>query len=183
MEPGTAANTVSQRTLAGFPENFEAGTKTSYTTGAVTLGTGSWTLNDALIGHSTSDAKTGAQSARVRNVGVVGMNFDLTTGAGTVTVAHAYYGTDGASSWELWLSTNSGASFTKVGATQTSASAALQTATFTVNQTGTVRFELRKTTGGTARLNFDDLNITAYSGGTIPPPTGSWPATPTGRPT
>ena len=78
----------------GFPEGFETGTKTSYTTGSVTLGSGSWTLNDALIGNTTSDPHTGAQSARVRNSGLLGMNFDLTGGAGVVTVAHAKYGTD-----------------------------------------------------------------------------------------
>ncbi|MBC7448614.1 MAG: hydrolase [Hymenobacteraceae bacterium] len=172
FEPRTETGTTSsQRILAGFPENFESGTKTTYTTGSATLSTGAWTFNDALIGNTTSDPKTGAQSARVRNVGSVGMSFDLTTGAGTVSVAHARYGADASSNWELWLSTNSGSTFTKVGATQTASSATLQTAIFTVNQTGTVRFELRKTTGGTARLNFDDVNTTAYSG-TPPPPVG-----------
>ncbi len=164
------AGTVANRITAAFPEAFESGTKTAYTTGTVTLGTGLWTLNDALLGTSAADPKTGLQSARLRNVGSVGMNFDLTTGAGTVTVGHAYYGTDGASQWELWLSTNSGSTFTKVGATQTASSATLQTATFTVNQTGTVRFQVRKTSGGTLRLNIDNISIAAYSGGTTPPP-------------
>lgn len=34
------------------------------------------------------------QSARVRSSGLLGMNFDLTSGAGVVTVDHAKYGTD-----------------------------------------------------------------------------------------
>lgn len=67
--------------------------------------------------------------------------------------------------------TNAGSTFTKVGATQTASTATLQTATFTVNQTGTVRFQIRKTSGGTLRVNIDDVNITAYSGGTTTPPT------------
>jgi hypothetical protein len=170
VNPGVEQAPTGQRTLAAFPETFETGTKTSYTTASVTLGTGSWTLNDALIGNSTSDSKTGAQSVRVRNTGTVGMDSDLTTGAGTVSIDHAYYGTDGASQWELWMSTNAGSTFAKVGATQTASTGALQTASFTVNQTGTVRFQIRKTSGGTLRLNFDNINITAYSGGTTPPP-------------
>lgn len=166
VDGSVAAGTTANRITAAFPENFETGVKTAYTVGSVTLATGSWTLDDALLGTSASDPKTGLQSVRLRNVGTLGMNFDLTTGAGAVTVAHAYYGTDGASQWELWMSTNAGSTFTKVGATQTASTGTLQTATFTVNQTGTVRFQIRKTSGGTLRLNIDDVNITAYSGGT-----------------
>lgn len=164
--PGGEAghSTVAARIAAGFPETFDTGTKGSYAVGSVTLNTGAWTLDDALLGNSASDPKTGTQSVRMRNVGTLGMGFDLTTGAGTVTVAHAYYGTDGASQWELWMSTNAGSTYAKVGATQTAATGTLQTATFTVNQTGTVRFQIRKTSGGTLRLNIDDVNITAYSG-------------------
>ncbi len=159
---------VRQRVLSDFAESFEAATKTSYATGPVTLGTGAWTFTDALLGNLAADAKVGAQAARLRNVGSVRMNFDLTTGAATVTVRHGRYGTDASSNWELWLSTTAGSSYVKVGATQTASTAALQTATFTVNQAGNVRFELRKTSGGTARLNLDDVTIAAYA--TTPPP-------------
>ena len=73
-------------------EGFEAGTKTAYAAGNVALGTGSWNLNDALIGTLSTDVKTGAQSARIRNSGHVTMLFDRTTGAGTVTIHHASFG-------------------------------------------------------------------------------------------
>jgi len=59
------------------------GTKTSYATADVQLSTGLWTLNDALIGNLTTDRKTGAASARIRNTGSLTMVFDL-SGAGTV---------------------------------------------------------------------------------------------------
>lgn len=151
---------VSATATASFPETFEAGTKTAYTTGSVMLGSGSWTLDDALLGTSTSDAKNGAQSARVRNVGALTMNFDVPTGAGTVTVAHAAYGADASSQWQLMISTNGGSSFTAVGAAVTSSSTALQTATFTVNQTGNVRLRISKISGGTNRINIDNVDIT-----------------------
>ncbi len=172
-EAPTAAATAQEVAAAGFPEGFETGTKTAYTTGSATLASGSWTLNDALIGNTTADRKTGAWSARVRNLGFVGMNFNTSTGASTVTVSHATYGTDGGSSWELWKSTNSGTSYAKVGSTVTTSSTTLATATFTVNQSGSVRFQLRKVSGGTNRINFDNINIQQYGGTTTPPPTGT----------
>ena len=159
------------QTLTTTTEGFENGTKTSYATGTVTLGTGSWTLSDALIGTLTSDRKNGARSARLINTGRITMNFNRTTGAGTISIRHAVFGSDGASSWELWASTNSGASWTKIGATVTTSSTTLQTATFTANISGTVRIEIRKVSGGGNRLNIDDITITEFS--TIPPPPAS----------
>ena len=158
----------------GFPEGFETGTKAAYTTGSVTLGSGSWTLNDALIGNTTADAKTGAQSARVRNSGLLSMNFDLTGGAGVVTVAHAVYGTDASGTWELWASTNSGSSYAKVGSTISTSSTTLSTASFTVNLAGNVRLQVRKTDGSANRLSFDNIAVESYAGGgTTPPPSTS----------
>ncbi|MDU0372152.1 hydrolase [Hymenobacter endophyticus] len=169
----TATTGAADVSSAGFPEGFESGTKTAYTTGSVTLGSGSWTLNDALLGNTTADPKTGAQSARVRNVGSLTMNFNATTGAGVVTVQHAVYGTDGSSQWELWVSQNSGSSYTKAGSTITTSSTSLSTASFTVNLSGNVRLQIRKTSGGTNRINFDNVTMEQYGGGTTPPPTGS----------
>ena len=169
--PGAIA--ASQDVAApGFPEGFETGTKTAYTTGSVTLGSGSWTLNDALLGNTTADPKTGTQSARVRNSGSLSMNFDLTGGAGVVTVGHARYSTDANGTWELWASGNSGASYAKVGSTVTSSTTTLSTASFTVNLAGTVRLQVRKTDASTNRLNFDNITVESYSGTTTPPPTG-----------
>lgn len=173
--PAAAISLTADVSSLGFPEGFDTGTKTAYTTGSVTLGSGSWTLNDALLGNTTADAKTGAQSVRVRNVGSLTTNFDLTTGAGVVTVQHALYGSDSSSQWELWVSQNSGSSFTKVGSTVTTSSAALSTASFTVNLSGNVRLQIRKTSGGTNRINLDNVTVEQYGssgggGGTTPPP-------------
>ena len=143
-------------------ENFEAGTKTSYAVGDVVFSSGTWTLNDALVGTSTSDPKNGTKSVRTRNSGKITMKFDRTDGASTVTVMHAKYGTDANSTWGLWYSTNSGSTWTQVGSSVTTSSTILQTASFTVNITGTIRFEIRKTDGTTNRVNFDDFTINDY---------------------
>ncbi len=146
-------------------ENFESGTKTAYAAANVTLSSGVWNLNDALLGTSTSDRKNGLQSVRTRNSGKVTMTFNRTDGASTVTVAHALYGTDASCTWQLWYSTNSGSTWTQIGSTVTTSSTTLQTATFTVNKTGTIRFEIRKTDGSANRINFDDFVINDNTGG------------------
>lgn len=161
-----SVSAFAQNTLS---EGFEAGGKTAYAAANVTLGSGSWYLDDALTGNSTSDRKTGSYSARVRNTGKVRMNFNITS-AGTVTIQHAKYGTDDTSSWELWKSTDGGATWTKVDSTVTTSSTTLSTASFTVNSSSGCRFEVRKVSGGTNRVNFDNITATSYG---VPPPSSS----------
>jgi endonuclease G len=150
-----------------FAEGFEAGGKTSYAAATVQLTTGQWYMDDALMGNLSTDHKTGSYSARVRNVGTVQMNFNRPS-AGTVSVQHAVYGTDASSTWALYQSTNNGGAWTKVGATVTTSSTALTTASFTVNSGVAVRFKVVKLTGGTNRINIDNFSITNY---TAPTPT------------
>ncbi|HEY3271782.1 MAG TPA: PKD domain-containing protein [Geothrix sp.] len=167
----TFSNVVANHTIAAafsasagssLKETFDTGTKTAYATGTVALPTGTWTLNDALLGNTTADPKVGTQSVRTRNSGKVTMNFNFATGAKTVSVKHAKYGSDGNSTWGLWYSTNSGSTWTQAGSSVTTSSTTLATATFTVNLAGTIRFELRKTDGSANRLNFDDFQIAGY---------------------
>jgi hypothetical protein len=144
-------------------ENFETGTKTAYAAADVTLVSGVWNLNDALIGNTASDIKNGTQSARVRNSGKLTMKFDVPAGAATVTILHAKYGADANGTWQLWYSTDGGTSYTQTGSSITTSTTTLQTATFTVNVAGTIRFEIRKTDAGTNRICFDDIAINDYT--------------------
>jgi endonuclease G len=155
-------------TMAPLGEGFEAGGKTSYAAANVTLGSGSWHMDDALTGNLSTDRKTGAYSARVRNTGRVRMNFNK-TGAGTVSIQHAVFGTDGPSTWQLWSSTNNGSTWTQVGSTVTTSSTTLQTATFTVNNANSIRFEIRKVSGGANRINVDNVQIGDFSSPTPTP--------------
>ena len=82
-------------------ENFETGTKTAYAGADVTLATGSWYFNDALLGNEASDRKNGTKAVRIRNTGEIKMNFDITTGIDSITILHAKYGTDANSTWRL----------------------------------------------------------------------------------
>src|SRR6266576_4778801 len=155
-------------TMQTLSEGFEAGGKTSYAAANVTLGTGSWYMDDALTGNLSTDRKTGSWSARVRNTGLVHMNFNK-TGAGTVSLQHAVFSTDGSSTWQLWSSTNNGSTWTQVGSTVTTSSTTLQTATFTVNNANAIRFEILKVSGGANRINLDNIQIGDYSAPTPTP--------------
>ncbi|QLE57472.1 EndoU domain-containing protein [Nostoc sp. TCL26-01] len=166
----TSANSLT------ISEGFETGQKGSYAAADVTLSSGVWNFNEALIGNLSSDRKSGTQSARIRNSGRLTMKFDRTTGAGTITIKHAIFGSDSSTNWGLWCSTTSGTSWTQVGSTITTNSTSLQTASFTPNISGTVRCEVRKTDGSANRTNIDDIVITDYgSSGSPSLPAGSVP--------
>jgi hypothetical protein len=156
-----------QKTLNPFFEDMEIGVKTSYTTGNVTLSTGAWTFNNALIGTSTSDKKNGSKSARIQSTGKLTMLSDKANGAGVVSIKHAAFGTDASSTWQLWYSTNSGASYTQAGSTVTSLTGNLITSSFTLNATGNIRLEIRKISGATSRINIDDVSISDYTSSVI----------------
>ncbi|MFN0203064.1 MAG: DNA/RNA non-specific endonuclease [Bacteroidia bacterium] len=147
------------KTPAGFPEGFETGTKTSYAAANVTLSSGIWNLSNVLIGTTTADKKVGTKALRATGTTAKAtMQFDV-PGATSVKVSVARYSTHGASYWELWASTNAGSTWTKVGNTQYCTVTALQTVTFTTSYYVPVRFEIRKTTGSSLCLNFDNVQV------------------------
>jgi len=154
--------TVSNPSTAGAFETFEAGTKTGYTAGNVTLGSGVWTFSDALIGTGFSDRFNGLKSARVR-AGFIAMNFDLPTGAGTVVVNAGLYGSDTGATFLLEKSTNGGATYTTVPGGPAALTAALTPYTFAVNQAGPVRFRITNTTTATTRISIDDLSVAPFT--------------------
>ena len=142
---------------AKLNENFESGTKAAYTSGNVTLSSGSWYFDNALIGNLAGDNKNGTQSARVRSNGAITMNFDV-SGAKSVQVSHANFSTDSGANWQLQMSNNSGSTWTNVGSTNTSSST-LTVKTFNLTQTTPVRFRIVVSGTSGQRINFDDIVI------------------------
>ena len=169
------------KTLAvSLTQGFEVGStspKTAYDvspTGSssgdnVTLSGNSWNMYDALIGNLSADLKAGSWSGRIRNTGKITMLFDVTTGISTVTIKHGTYGSDTPSQWGLFYSVNGGSTWAQSGSNITTSST-LATQTFTINVTGTARLEIRKLSGGTNRINIDDITINdngGTGGGTV----------------
>lgn len=155
--PAPQNNTLTGTVYAGWPEGFESGSKTAYAAANVTLATGIWNMSDALIGTSASDIKTGSKSVRIQNSGTVTMQFNVTSGAASVTINHAKFGSDPTSTWGLWYSTDGGTNWTQSGGTITTSTSTLTLQAFTIGVSGNIRFQIRKLSGG--RLNIDDFTI------------------------
>lgn len=146
---------------AVYSTDFESATKGAYACGIVNLNGINWDLCDALIGNLANDRKNGSQSARARNTGTMTMQADKSGGAGTISVYHAVYGSDGNSDWRLEVSNDGGSTWTAyVSPTITSSSTTLTLASFSVNVSGNIRVRIVKLTGGGNRVNFDDFTIT-----------------------
>lgn len=156
---GTTGSTGTTGTTNTAPyvitETFESGSKSAYATGSVTLITGSWTFNNALIGNTSSDVKDGSQSVRLKS-GNLAMNFDI-NGVNLVKVSHANYGTDVGSSWQLMMSTDGGTTYSQIGNTITETGTKLVTDSFKVSVSTKVRFEIVTTSAN--RINLDDITF------------------------
>jgi len=143
-------------------ENFEKADKPgskSYATNVFNFKSGPWLLDNALIGAGDKDAKNGNQSIRIRNKGRLSMQFDVHN-ASKITILYANYGTDKSCSWQLWESEDSGGTYNQVGETIISTSHNLQKFSALITVTGSVRFEIRKISGGNSRINIDDIIVT-----------------------
>lgn len=152
---GTTGNTGTVATPYIITEDFEVGSKPGYLAADVTLNTGSWNFNDAVIGNLATDVKNGAKAVRLRE-GDIHMNFDV-NGVNKIIIKHAKYGADAASTWKLTMSTDGGVTYTDLGTAINETSTTLVTDSFTVTATTKVRFKISKT--GTTRVNIDDITF------------------------
>lgn len=156
--PAPNVHAMAKAVYSTFPETFESGSKPAYSGAPVTLSTGTWYFDNAVIGTLPGDHKNGLKCARVQSTGMITMQFDVANGVSQVSVLHAIYGTDIAGSWGLFYSTDGGTNWTQAGSNINTTSTVPATATFLLNINGNVRFQIRKFTGN--RLNFDDFSIT-----------------------
>jgi len=136
-------------------ENFEGVIKKAYADGNVTLSTGSWDLNDALINSGSGDVMNGLESIRLRT-GSISMNFDI-NGLQTLYIKHAKYGSDATSTWQLLKSTDGGTTYTQVGTDISETNTTLKLDSFQIAATGKVRIQIKK--AGTTRINIDDVTF------------------------
>ncbi|MBQ4819339.1 DNA/RNA non-specific endonuclease [Aquimarina sp. MMG016] len=162
---GPHEHNFSGKSTSGFTETYESGVKGSYAGAGINVSSGSWYLNDALIGTLSNDRKFGSKSVRIRNSGYAIMSFDMDNGAQTIRIRHAKYGNDGNSTWRLIASYDNGSSWYYAGSTITTNSTTLNTVTFNVNETSSVRYGVYKTSGGSNRINIDNFEISTNTTG------------------
>jgi len=156
----TAANLGSHTAAAAqvvLSEDFESGSKGAYAAGNVTLASGSWAMDNALIGDLSTDRKEGAKAVRLRAAGALTMNFDV-NGADEVSLKVANFGSDTGAVWKLQQSTNGGASWTDVAPAQSATSALVQH-TVAVDESSNVRFRIAVSGTSGQRLNVDGFEI------------------------
>jgi len=150
---------------AQFFENFEAGAKTFYGGASVTLATGDWYLNDALLGNLSNDKFNGSQGVRMdrrdTKMGNIYMLFDKPNGANDVSFQLAHYGNNAeGAALQVQYSTDSGSTWTDIGE-EIAAPLDLTGFTIPVEIDGNIRFKFIQS-AGTDRLNIDDISITDF---------------------
>ncbi|MDE1190575.1 MAG: DNA/RNA non-specific endonuclease [Arachidicoccus sp.] len=140
-------------------ENFEYGIKAAYNSppDTATLSTGIWTLTDALLNNSTSDAKDGSWSARIESTGTITTNFNI-NGLQTLYISSALFTGDAASAYTLQISTDSGQTFSTFGSAINVTTTTLHKDSFAVNSTVPVRIRIVKSSSG-KRINIDDIEF------------------------
>ncbi len=167
----------------GYPEDFESpdfSLKGTYAGKSIDLKTGSWRLEQCLLGNTAGRDRivSGTQSIRFQQ-GLTDatpcylqMNYDLTNGATKVTFWYGCYYTDASSSFILEYSTDQGVTWHQTGdiisdPLPTSTSTAPKQATFLMDIKGPVRFRIFKLGLGptsiptiyNGRLGIDDFAI------------------------
>ncbi len=156
------------KTAKDFPEKFETASKGRYEADVISTAAGEWNLDNAMIGSAENDLKNGEKSVRMKENAKLTMNFDIPTGIQLVKLKYGVYGTDEEASFELWVSTNAGKTWMKMGKAIKTKDKKLKSVSFEVNFTKPSRIEIRKTDGTANRLNIDDISIVTYSNNAKP---------------
>lgn len=146
-------------------ENFESGEKSSYSGASVTLTSGDWFLDDALIGSLSNDKYNGTRGVRMdRRDGKTGniyMQFDKPNGADEVSFYLAHYGNNAEeAALQVQYSLDGGNSWTNIG-DELFAPFDLTEFSIPVQVDGNIRFKFVQSSG-TDRMNIDDIRITDY---------------------
>lgn len=150
---------------AQFFEDFEDGEKSGYSGASVTVATGNWFMEDALIGNLGNDKFNGSQGVRMdRRDGKTGniyMQFDKPNGADEVTFQLAHYGNNAEdAALQVQYSTDGGSSWLNIG-DEIAAPLDLTEFTIPIKIDGNIRFKFVQS-AGTDRLNIDDISISDY---------------------
>jgi endonuclease G len=178
----TAVVTTAPSQAAALLETFEAGTKGAYATAPEALTTGTWLFTGALIGSAPEDHKAGGHAARLRPGGRLTMQFDAPAGVRRISIKAAAYGSDGPSTWELWLSRDHGRTWQRNGQPQTATGPTLRPAVFAGTANEAIRLEIRKIGTDKNRLNLDDIRLETTGGGVVVVPPKPAPTVPAPTP-
>jgi hypothetical protein len=143
-------------------EDFDGAAKPGYPVGTVDLGSGSWSLDEAVLGGLASDRISDQLGLRIRNLGSATMLFN-TTDVETMTLEYANYTGDTGGTFVVERSIDSGSTWQQVG-NEVACGDTLQTASFTVHRLAAFRLRIRKTAAANilSRINIDNIRFTPF---------------------
>ncbi|MDH4460332.1 MAG: DNA/RNA non-specific endonuclease [Flectobacillus sp.] len=177
--PVVTSSSVKVKVATNFPEGFDDASKNKYEGGTISVSSGQWYLENAMMGSADNDSKHGTKAIRVKESGKISMAFDVPTGIQQLKFNYAVYQLDQSVTFDVYLSKNGGSSWTRINST-TATNKVLKELSLILNTAEACRIEIRKTDGTSNRLNIDDLSIVTYQTGTYYPPA---PPTPSPSPT
>jgi len=159
----TTPVTPTQPKPYSLTETFEYGTKIAYAPANVTISSGVWYFDEAIIGNASADIKNGKSSVRT-NYGdcAVTMMFDV-SGVTQLSFNYAFNDPNSFDNYpttlQLMMSTDGGLTFKQVGNTISTDKAffTFVIASFTITTTTKVRFKIVKT--GSPKINLDDITF------------------------
>ena len=147
-----------------FLEDFEQGSKSSYSKGTATCSMGAWEFNDAGLWGSTADAHHGNLAVRMgrdlSSGSYVESKFDKPNGAASLRFYAARYGNDATAAIRVLYSINAGVDWIELGQ-ETITSTQLQEYAYTINTSSPVRVRIEKISG--KRINIDDITLSDYT--------------------
>jgi len=140
-----------------WPESFENANKSTYSFDTIKLSSGSWTVNDALIGHSALDRKNGNKAIRIQHKGFIIMNYDIMDSPNELSLFQGSYGNDAPAVWALYSSIDTGKTWIKYKNNIHTSGKVLSKYIIRISHKKPIRFQIRMISGG--RLNIDDISI------------------------
>ncbi|WP_142455898.1 T9SS type A sorting domain-containing protein [Gracilimonas mengyeensis] len=145
-------------------EDFEDGSKGSYAAGSVTLASGDWFMEEALLGNLDNDNYNGTQGVRLdRRDGIAAniyMEFDYPNGASEISFYLANYGSSSGNTLQVQYSTDQGSNWQDLGEA-VEATENLREVSLPVDVEGNIRFKFVHASGDD-RMNLDDVQISDY---------------------
>lgn len=144
-------------------EGFESGLTSSYQTGNVTLGSGTWSVTTVLAG--TVGVNSGTKSAQLQSAtGSQLITPTISGGVGTISFYVTASSTSGA--YQVNVSTNNGSTWSAATGSPFTIGTSKTLRTITVNNSSVNKIQIYRTG---ATIYIDDFSTTTYSAGLTPP--------------
>ena len=144
--------------LDPFFEDFEKGTKSSYSSATVECSSATWQLSDALLAKDSNT--NGTVSVRLKSSGVVEMQTDKEGGCDSLWFSVGNYGSDTGATLQVSYSLDAGQTWRTVADLQSFDG--WQRYGFAIQQPGRIRLRFKGGGASSKRLNIDNIQMSHF---------------------